>query len=86
MIHRLQATFLIIDNIGMLSQLYKYAYITYVGGGFTKRRGPQCFGGCGLWQTGSVRKQLSKVQRSGRPGKGRWRQSFSDASRNYTRP
>ena len=27
---------LIIDNIGMLSQLYKYAYITYVGGGFTK--------------------------------------------------
>jgi 3-deoxy-D-manno-octulosonic-acid transferase len=27
---------LIIDNIGMLSRLYKYAYITYVGGGFTK--------------------------------------------------
>jgi 3-deoxy-D-manno-octulosonic-acid transferase len=27
---------LIIDNIGMLSSLYKYAYITYVGGGFTK--------------------------------------------------
>jgi 3-deoxy-D-manno-octulosonic-acid transferase len=26
---------LIIDNIGMLSRLYKYAYITYVGGGFT---------------------------------------------------
>ena len=26
-------TTLIIDNIGMLSQLYKYAYITYVGGG-----------------------------------------------------
>jgi 3-deoxy-D-manno-octulosonic-acid transferase len=25
---------LIIDNIGMLSQLYKYATITYVGGGF----------------------------------------------------
>ncbi len=25
---------LIIDNIGMLSRLYKYAYITYVGGGF----------------------------------------------------
>jgi len=27
---------LIIDNIGMLSLLYKYAHITYVGGGFTK--------------------------------------------------
>ena len=27
---------LIIDNVGMLSRLYKYAYITYVGGGFTK--------------------------------------------------
>jgi len=27
---------LIIDNIGMLSRLYKYAYVTYVGGGFTK--------------------------------------------------
>ena len=27
---------LIIDNIGMLSRLYKYAYIAYVGGGFTK--------------------------------------------------
>jgi len=27
---------LIIDNIGMLSRLYKYAYITYVGGGFGK--------------------------------------------------
>ena len=27
---------LIIDNIGMLSRLYKYAYITCVGGGFTK--------------------------------------------------
>lgn len=25
---------IIIDNIGMLSRLYKYAYITYVGGGF----------------------------------------------------
>jgi len=25
---------LIIDNIGMLSQLYRYATITYVGGGF----------------------------------------------------
>ena len=28
-------TVLIIDNIGMLSQLYKYAYITYVGGGLS---------------------------------------------------
>ena len=27
---------LIIDNIGMLSRLYKYAHITYVGGGFGK--------------------------------------------------
>jgi 3-deoxy-D-manno-octulosonic-acid transferase len=27
---------LIVDNIGMLSRLYKYADITYVGGGFTK--------------------------------------------------
>jgi 3-deoxy-D-manno-octulosonic-acid transferase len=27
---------LIVDNIGMLSRLYRYAYITYVGGGFTK--------------------------------------------------
>jgi 3-deoxy-D-manno-octulosonic-acid transferase len=27
---------LVIDNIGMLSRLYKYATITYVGGGFTK--------------------------------------------------
>ena len=27
---------LIIDNIGMLSRLYKYAHITYVGGGFNK--------------------------------------------------
>jgi 3-deoxy-D-manno-octulosonic-acid transferase len=26
-------TTLIIDNIGMLSRLYKYAYITYAGGG-----------------------------------------------------
>lgn len=26
---------LIIDNVGMLSRLYKYAYITYVGGGLT---------------------------------------------------
>lgn len=29
-------TVLIIDNIGMLSRLYKYAYITYVGGGLKK--------------------------------------------------
>jgi 3-deoxy-D-manno-octulosonic-acid transferase len=27
---------LIIDNVGMLSRLYKYATITYIGGGFTK--------------------------------------------------
>jgi 3-deoxy-D-manno-octulosonic-acid transferase len=27
---------LIIDNIGMLSRLYKYAFIAFVGGGFTK--------------------------------------------------
>ncbi len=27
---------LVIDNIGMLSRLYKYAFITYVGGGFIK--------------------------------------------------
>ena len=27
---------LIIDNVGMLSRLYKYAYITFVGGGFTR--------------------------------------------------
>ena len=27
---------LIIDNIGMLSKLYKYATLTYIGGGFTK--------------------------------------------------
>lgn len=33
---RLSANVLIIDNIGMLSRLYKYAYVTYVGGGFTK--------------------------------------------------
>ena len=31
-----QAQILIIDNVGMLSRLYKYAYITYVGGGFTR--------------------------------------------------
>ena len=27
---------LIIDNIGLLSKLYKYGYLAYVGGGFTK--------------------------------------------------
>lgn len=27
---------LIIDNIGLLSRIYKYAYITYIGGGFNK--------------------------------------------------
>ena len=32
----LTSNILIIDNIGMLSRLYKYAHITYVGGGFTK--------------------------------------------------
>ncbi len=31
-----QAQVLIIDNIGMLSKLYKYATISYVGGGFRK--------------------------------------------------
>jgi 3-deoxy-D-manno-octulosonic-acid transferase len=31
-----QAACLIIDNIGMLSRLYRYATITYVGGGFDK--------------------------------------------------
>jgi 3-deoxy-D-manno-octulosonic-acid transferase len=30
------ADVLIIDNIGMLTTLYRYAYITYVGGGFGK--------------------------------------------------
>jgi len=30
------ANILIIDNIGLLPRLYKYAYITYVGGGFGK--------------------------------------------------
>ncbi|GAC1421900.1 MAG: hypothetical protein NVSMB67_17920 [Flavisolibacter sp.] len=29
-------TVLIIDNVGMLSRLYKYGRLTYVGGGFTK--------------------------------------------------
>jgi 3-deoxy-D-manno-octulosonic-acid transferase len=32
----LTSNILIIDNIGMLSRLYKYAHTTYVGGGFTK--------------------------------------------------
>ncbi len=32
----LASNVLIIDNIGMLSRLYRYAFITYVGGGFTK--------------------------------------------------
>jgi 3-deoxy-D-manno-octulosonic-acid transferase len=32
----LTSNILIIDNIGLLSRLYKYAHITYVGGGFTK--------------------------------------------------
>jgi 3-deoxy-D-manno-octulosonic-acid transferase len=32
----LAGNILIIDNIGMLSRLYRYAFITYVGGGFTK--------------------------------------------------
>jgi 3-deoxy-D-manno-octulosonic-acid transferase len=30
------ATVLIIDNIGMLSRLYHYATLTYIGGGFNK--------------------------------------------------
>jgi 3-deoxy-D-manno-octulosonic-acid transferase len=30
------STILIVDNIGMLSRLYHYSYISYVGGGFTK--------------------------------------------------
>jgi 3-deoxy-D-manno-octulosonic-acid transferase len=33
MSHHSPASCLIIDNIGMLSRIYKYAYITYVGGG-----------------------------------------------------
>jgi 3-deoxy-D-manno-octulosonic-acid transferase len=32
---QIQSNTLIIDNIGMLSRLYYYAFITYVGGGFT---------------------------------------------------
>ena len=31
--HSSQSNYLIIDNIGMLSQLYKYSYISYAGGG-----------------------------------------------------
>jgi 3-deoxy-D-manno-octulosonic-acid transferase len=31
-----ESNVLIIDNVGILSQLYQYATITYVGGGFTK--------------------------------------------------
>jgi 3-deoxy-D-manno-octulosonic-acid transferase len=31
-----EASVLIIDNIGMLSRLYHYASITYIGGGFNK--------------------------------------------------
>ncbi len=31
-----EAKVLIIDNVGMLSRLYKYATITYIGGGFNK--------------------------------------------------
>lgn len=34
--HRASYNILIIDNIGMLSRLYKYASITYIGGGFGK--------------------------------------------------
>ena len=34
--HDSNANVLIIDNVGMLSRLYRYATITYVGGGFTK--------------------------------------------------
>jgi 3-deoxy-D-manno-octulosonic-acid transferase len=30
------ATVLIIDNVGMLSRLYKYATVAYIGGGFNK--------------------------------------------------
>jgi 3-deoxy-D-manno-octulosonic-acid transferase len=30
-----EANILIIDNVGMLSRLYKYSYIAYIGGGFT---------------------------------------------------
>jgi 3-deoxy-D-manno-octulosonic-acid transferase len=34
--HHSQSNILIIDNIGMLSRLYHYATITYIGGGFDK--------------------------------------------------
>ena len=34
--HNSQSNILIIDNIGMLSRLYHYATITYIGGGFDK--------------------------------------------------
>ncbi len=29
-----QSNILIVDNVGMLNQLYRYAYLTYIGGGF----------------------------------------------------
>lgn len=35
-IEAIQNNPLIIDTIGILSRLYKYAYITYIGGGFTR--------------------------------------------------
>ncbi len=31
-----EANVLIIDNVGMLSRIYQYAVITYIGGGFNK--------------------------------------------------
>jgi 3-deoxy-D-manno-octulosonic-acid transferase len=34
--HPVTGNILIIDNIGMLSRLYKYGFITYIGGGFGK--------------------------------------------------
>jgi len=34
--NHLKSNVLIIDNIGILSRLYRYGYIAYVGGGFTK--------------------------------------------------
>jgi 3-deoxy-D-manno-octulosonic-acid transferase len=34
--NKLPGNVIIIDNVGMLSRLYQYATITYVGGGFTK--------------------------------------------------
>ncbi len=33
---RLPTPILIVDNIGMLSRLYKYAWLSYIGGGFTR--------------------------------------------------